>query len=181
VTTEVGQHQMWTAQFFRFTRPRQFLTSGGLGTMGYGFPAAIGAQMANPKSTVVCVAGDASFIMNVQELATCVQYGVPVKVAIINNGFLGMVRQWQELFHGSRYSETVQMQPDFVKLAEAFGATGLRASKASEVRPTIEKMLATEGPVIADFYVSKEENVYPMVPAGAALSEMLLGPKPEKE
>jgi acetolactate synthase-1/2/3 large subunit len=180
VTTEVGQHQMWTAQFFRFQRPRQFLTSGGLGTMGYGFPAAIGAQMANPKSTVVCVAGDASFIMNVQELATCVQYGVPVKVAIINNGFLGMVRQWQELFHGSRYSETVQMQPDFVKLAEAFGATGLRAKTASEVRPTIEKMLATEGPVIADFHVSQEENVYPMVPAGAALSEMLLGPKEGK-
>ncbi len=179
ITTEVGQHQMWAAQYFRFRRPRQWLTSGGLGTMGYGFPAAIGAQMANPKSTVLCVAGDASFIMNVQELATCVQYGVPVKVAIINNGFLGMVRQWQELFHESRYSETVQMQPDFVKLAEAFGATGLRAKTAADVRPTIDKMLSTPGPVVADFCVSKEENVFPMVPAGAALSEMIL--KPSKE
>jgi acetolactate synthase-1/2/3 large subunit len=180
VTTEVGQHQMWTAQFFRFQRPRQFLTSGGLGTMGYGFPAAIGAQIANPRATVLCVAGDASFIMNVQELATCIQYGIPVKVAIINNGFLGMVRQWQELFHDSRYSQTVQMQPDFVKLAEAFGATGLRAARVEEVRPAIDRMLATPGPVIVDFCVSKEENVYPMVPAGAALSEMLLEPSGEK-
>src|SRR5262249_62352498 len=148
---EAGRHPMWTAQFFRFPRPRQFLTSGGLGTRGYGFPAAIGAQMANPKSTVVCVAGDASFIMNVQELATCVQYRIPVKVAIINNGFLGMVRQWQELFHGSRYSETVQMQPDFVKLAEAFGATGLRATRVDEVGPVIEQMLAGPGPVLVEF------------------------------
>jgi len=177
VTTEVGQHQMWTAQFYKFARPRQWLTSGGLGTMGYGFPAAVGAQVAHPQATVLCVAGDGSFLMNVQELATCVQYRIPVKIAIINNGFLGMVRQWQQLFHGSRYSETEQVQPDFAKLAEAFGAVGLRATRVEEVDSVIERMLAMGGPVVADFVVAKEDNVYPMVPAGAALSEMILEKK----
>lgn len=175
VTTEVGQHQMWTAQFFEFLQPRTFLSSGGLGTMGYGLPAALGAQAAFPKRQVIDISGDGSFQMNSQELATLVQYRLPVKIAILNNNFLGMVRQWQQLFFDKRYSQTCMELPiDFVKLAEAYGATGMRTSKPEEVEEVIKKAFATEGPVIMEFKVAREENVMPMVPAGAGLNEMVL-------
>ena len=175
ITTEVGQNQMWTAQFFHFDRPGKFVTSGGLGTMGFGLPAAIGAQVACPDELVVDVAGDGSIQMNIQEMATAVQCGLPVKVVILNNGYLGMVRQWQELFYEKRYACTCMAgQPDFVKLAEAYGATGLRATRSEEVQSVLEKGLATPGPVIMDFAVEREESVYPMVPAGAPITEMLL-------
>ena len=175
ITTEVGQNQMWTAQFFTFTKPRTLITSGGLGTMGYGLPAAIGAQVAFPDKTVIDIAGDGSFQMNIQELATAVQYNLPVKVAILNNHCLGMVRQWQQLFCDQRYSQTIfEVVPDFVKLAEAYGAVGLRATKPEEVEPVIREALATPRPVVMDFVVDQNECVYPMVPAGAALTEMLL-------
>jgi len=175
VSTEVGQNQMWAAQYFRLEEPRCWLTSGGLGTMGYGFPAAIGAQAAFPDRVVIDIAGDGSIQMNIQELATAVQYELPVKVAILNNGFLGMVRQWQELFYDRRYSHTrMDVAPDFVKLAEAYGALGLRATRPGEVRPVIEQALAHPGPVLMDFHVDPEEGVYPMVPAGAPLTKMLL-------
>ena len=175
VTTEVGQHQMWSAQFYKPRAPRLFLTSGGLGTMGYGFPAAMGAQVAFPDKVVIDIAGDGSIQMNIQELATVVQYRLPVKIAILNNGFLGMVRQWQELFYDRRYSYTcMSVAPDFVKLAEAYGAVGLRATKPSEVVPTIKKALSISRPVVMDFVVEREEGVYPMVPAGASIDEMLL-------
>jgi len=175
ITTEVGQNQMWTAQFFTFTKPRTLLTSGGLGTMGYGFPAAIGAQVAFPEKTIIDIAGDGSFQMNIQELATAVQYNLPVKVAILNNHCLGMVRQWQQLFCDRRYSQTLfEVVPDFVKLAEAYGAIGLRAAKPEEVEPVIRQALALRRPVVMDFVVDRDECVYPMVPAGAALTEMLL-------
>jgi acetolactate synthase-1/2/3 large subunit len=175
ITTEVGQNQMWTAQFYKFLRPRTLLTSGGLGTMGYGLPAAIGAQVAFPNATVVDIAGDGSIQMNIQELMTAVQFRLPVKVAILNNRFLGMVRQWQELFYDGRYSSTcLNCSPDFVKLAEAYGAVGLRATKASEVVPLLKEALRVKRPVIMDFVVSREENVTPIVPAGAAIHDMLL-------
>jgi len=175
ITTEVGQHQMWTAQFFDFMRPRTFLTSGGLGTMGFGLPGALGAQSAFPDRQVIDISGDGSFQMNSQELATLVQYRLPVKIAILNNNFLGMVRQWQQLFFNRRYSQTCMELPiDFVKLAEAYGATGLRASTPGEVEDVIRKGLETPGPVIMEFKVSREENVMPMVPAGAGLNEMVL-------
>ena len=175
ITTEVGQNQMWTAQFYKFNKPRHFVTSGGLGTMGFGLPAAIGAQMAFPDKLVIDVAGDGSIQMNIQELATARQYNCPVKIAILNNGHLGMVRQWQELFYDKRYSSTIMnVTPDFVKLAAAYGAVGLRATKKSEVVPVIKEAFATNNLVIMDFFVAKEENVYPMVPAGKATTEMLL-------
>jgi len=175
ITTEVGQNQMWAAQFYRFNHPRRFITSGGLGTMGYGLPAAIGAQIAFPDKCVIDIAGDGSIQMNIQELATAKQYNCPVKVAILNNGFLGMVRQWQELFYDKRYSSTVMdVCPDFVELAKAYGAVGLRATKTSEVEPVIKEALATDNIVLMDFAVSPEEGVYPMVPAGKANTEMLL-------
>jgi acetolactate synthase-1/2/3 large subunit len=175
ITTEVGQNQMWAAQFYRFNTPRRFVTSGGLGTMGYGLPAAIGAQIAFPDKHVIDIAGDGSIQMNIQELATARQYGCPVKVAILNNGFLGMVRQWQELFYGKRYSSTVMdVTPDFVELAKSYGAVGLRATKVSEVEPVIKEALATDNIVVMDFAVAPEEGVYPMVPAGKATTEMLL-------
>ncbi len=175
ITTEVGQNQMWTAQFYKFNKPRHFVTSGGLGTMGFGLPAAIGAQMAFPDKLVIDIAGDGSIQMNIQELATARQYNCPVKIAILNNGYLGMVRQWQELFYDKRYSSTIMnVTPDFVKLAEAYGAVGLRATKKSEVVPVIKEAFATDNLVIMDFFVAKEENVYPMVPAGKATTEMLL-------
>jgi acetolactate synthase-1/2/3 large subunit len=175
ITTEVGQNQMWTAQFFRFKKPRTLLTSGGLGTMGFGFPAAIGAQVAFPDKTVIDIAGDGSFQMNIQEMATAVQYNLPVKVAILNNQCLGMVRQWQQLFCDRRYSQTIfEAAPDFVKLAEAYGGVGLRATKVDEVEPVIREALSIRKPVIMDFWVDRNECVYPMVPPGAALSEMLL-------
>lgn len=175
ITTEVGQNQMWTAQFFTFTKPRTLITSGGLGTMGFGFPAAIGAQVAFPEKTVIDIAGDGSFQMNIQELATAVQYNLPVKVAILNNHCLGMVRQWQQLFCDQRYSQTIfEVVPDFVKLAEAYGAVGLRATKPEEVEPVLHEALAIRKPVVMDFLVDRDECVYPMVPAGASLTEMLL-------
>jgi len=175
VTTEVGQHQMWAAQFFEFTQPRTFLSSGGLGTMGYGLPAAPGAQAAFPKRQVIDISGDGSFQMNSQELATLVQYRLPVKIVILNNNFLGMVRQWQQLFFDKRYSQTCMELPiDFVKLAEAYGATGLRATKPGEVEDVIRQAFETPGPVIMEFKISREENVMPMVPAGAGINEMLL-------
>ena len=175
VTTEVGQHQMWTAQFFDFTQPRTFLSSGGLGTMGYGLPAALGAQAAFPDRQVIDISGDGSFQMNSQELATLVQYRLPVKIVILNNNFLGMVRQWQQLFFDKRYSQTCMELPiDFVKLAEAYGATGLRATEPGQVEDVIRQAFDTPGPVIMEFKISREENVMPMVPAGAGINEMLL-------
>ncbi len=175
VTTEVGQNQMWAAQYYHFNRPNQFITSGGLGTMGFGLPAAIGAQMACPDQLVVDVAGDGSIQMNIQEMATAVQYNLPVKVIILNNRYLGMVRQWQDLFYDKRYSSTtLDHNPDFVKLAEAFGAKGLRATKPEEVEKVLKEGLETEGAVIMEFVVDREENVYPMVPAGKAITDMLL-------
>ncbi len=175
ISTEVGQNQMWAAQYYKFDKPRTFLTSGGLGTMGYGFPAAIGAQAAFPNRLVIDIAGDGSIQMNIQELITAVSYKLPVKVAILNNGYLGMVRQWQQLFYKGRYSQTsLEYSPDFVKVAEAYGAIGLRATKPQEVETAIKSALNTNAPVFIDFVVEKEENVYPMVPAGAPLSRMLL-------
>jgi acetolactate synthase-1/2/3 large subunit len=175
ITTEVGQNQMWAAQFYKFNHPRRLLTSGGLGTMGYGLPAAIGAQMAFPEATVIDVAGDGSIQMNIQELATARECGAPVKIAILNNNYLGMVRQWQELFYNRHYASTVmEVTPDFVALAQAYGAVGLRAKTKAEVEPVIKEALATKNLVIMDFSISREEGVFPMVPAGKPTTEMLL-------
>jgi acetolactate synthase-1/2/3 large subunit len=175
ITTEVGQNQMWAAQFYHFDQPNSFITSGGLGVMGYGFPAAIGAKIACPDRMVFDIAGDGSIQMNIQEMATAVANNIPVKIAILNNGCLGMVRQWQELFYEKRYAQTLlKGNPDFVKLAEAYGAVGLRASKPEEVTPVIKKALSINRPVVMDFVVCEEECVSPMVPAGAAMTEMLL-------
>jgi len=176
ITTEVGQNQMWAAQYFQFIKPRTLLTSGGLGTMGYGFPAAIGAQAAFPNKLVIDISGDGSFQMNSQELATAVQYQLPIKIAILNNGYLGMVRQWQEFFYGKRYASSCLegISPDFVKLAEAYGAVGLKATKPEEVVPILKKAFSISKPVIIDFLVDPEENVYPMVPAGEPLNQMRL-------
>ena len=175
ITTEVGQNQMWAAQYYHFDRPNHFITSGGLGCMGFGLPAAIGAQMACPDKLVVDIAGDGSIQMNIQEMATAVQSALPVKVVILNNAYLGMVRQWQELFYEKRYACTgMDCAPDFVKLAEAYGAMGLRATKPEEVEAVLKEGLAAPGPVIMDFKVDREESVYPMVPAGAPITEMLL-------
>lgn len=176
IATEVGQNQMWAAQFYQYTKPRTFISSGGLGTMGYGFPASIGAQIGCPDKVVFDIAGDGSFQMNIQELATAVNYKVPVKIAILNNGYLGMVRQWQELFFHRRYSQVdIKNGPDFVKVAEAYGAQGIRVDRAEEVEPALKKALEISGPVVIDFKVSREENVYPMVPAGVALTQMIEG------
>ncbi|MFH1655403.1 MAG: biosynthetic-type acetolactate synthase large subunit [Candidatus Omnitrophota bacterium] len=175
VVTEVGQNQMWAAQWYKYSKPRTFLSSGGLGTMGYGFPAAIGAKLGAPKKTVVDIAGDGSIQMNIQELATAVTYKIPVKLAVLNNGYLGMVRQWQELFYKKRYSYTTLNNPDFVKLAESYGAVGIRVTKNKEVRPAIEKAIATDNLVLLDFHIEPEENVYPMVPAGEAINRMIGG------
>ncbi len=175
VATDVGQHQMWTAQFFGFREPRTLLSSGGLGTMGFGLPAAMGAQAAFPGRQVIAICGDGGFQMNMQELATLVQNRLPVKIVILNNNFLGMVRQWQELFFDKRYSQTCMELPiDFIKLAEAFGATGFQATKPDEVETTIKKAFETPGPVIMEFKIAREEKVLPMVPAGASLNEMVL-------
>jgi acetolactate synthase-1/2/3 large subunit len=180
IATDVGQHQMWTAQFHRFPAPRAFLSSGGLGAMGYGLPAAIGAQTAFPQQVVFDIAGDGSIQMNIQELATLVQYHLPVKIAVLNNRSLGMVRQWQSMFLGGRFSETLmEVQPDFVRLAEAYGVLGLRASRTEEVVPCLERALSRQGPVLIDFHVDPHENVYPMVPPGRGNHEMILGGTPE--
>jgi acetolactate synthase-1/2/3 large subunit len=182
ICTEVGQNQMWAAQFFKYNKPRTWLSSGGLGTMGYGFPAALGAQMAHPNKTVIDIAGDGSIQMNIQELATAVINKLPVKIAILNNRFLGMVRQWQELFFKERYSHTdLDVIPDFVKVAEAYNAVGLRAEKPGEVEPVIKEALKTKRPVMMDFVCDWKEKVYPMVPAGAAIDEMLLPQQAEKK
>jgi len=176
VTTEVGQHQMWAAQFLPFEKPNRWMTSGGLGTMGYGLPAAMGVQVAHPDALVIDVAGEASILMNIQEMSTLSQYRLPVKIFILNNEYMGMVRQWQELLHGGRYSESyMESLPDFVKLAESFNAVGLRAEKPSELDGIIEEMIAVDRPVIADILVDKTENCFPMIPSGAAHHEMLLG------
>jgi len=176
ICTEVGQNQMWAAQFYKYTQPRTFISSGGLGTMGYGFPAAIGAQLARPDKRVVDIAGDGSIQMNIQELIVAVQHRLPVIIAILNNGFLGMVRQWQQLFFDKRYSHTcIDFAPDFVKLAEAYGAEGMRISTYDEVAPALQKALSiTDRPIIMDFIVSREENVYPMVPAGQSFKEIIM-------
>ena len=175
ITTEVGQHQMWAAQYYRFEDPNRWMTSGGLGTMGNGIPAAVGVQVAHPKSLVIDIAGEASVQMTMQELSTAVQYRLPIKIFILNNEYMGMVRQWQELLHGGRYSSSYsEALPDFVKLAEAYGATGIRAETPDELDDAIKKMIATDGPVIFDCIVTKDENCFPMIPSGAAHNEMLL-------
>ncbi|MEQ8442778.1 MAG: acetolactate synthase 3 large subunit [Alphaproteobacteria bacterium] len=182
ITTEVGQHQMWAAQHFHFQKPNRWMTSGGLGTMGYGLPAAVGTQLGNPDGLVIDIAGEASILMNIQELSTAVQYRLPVKVFILNNEYMGMVRQWQELLHGGRYSESYsEALPDFVKLADAYGLKGLRAETPADLDGTIDEMLAHDGPVIADIVVDKAENCFPMIPSGAAHNDMLLGPVGEGE
>ncbi|WP_363315417.1 biosynthetic-type acetolactate synthase large subunit [Thermosulfurimonas sp.] len=175
VATEVGQNQMWTAQYYKFDRPRTLITSGGLGTMGFGFPAAIGAQMGNPGKLVIDVAGDGSIQMNIQEMATAMEQGLPIKVIILNNGYLGMVRQWQELFYERRYSAVkFQVLPDFVKLAEAYGALGLRATRPEEVEPVLKQALESDRLTLVDIHIAPEEGVFPMVPAGRATTEMIL-------
>ena len=180
ITTEVGQHQMWAAQFFKFEEPNRWMTSGGLGTMGYGFPAALGVQVAHPDSLVIDVAGEASFLMNIQELSTIAQYDLPVKVFIVNNQWMGMVRQWQELLHGGRYSQSyMDSLPDFVKLAESFGLVGIRATRPEELGDKIQEMIETPRPVLFDCLVDQAENCFPMIPSGAAHYEMLLGPEDE--
>ena len=182
ITTEVGQHQMWAAQFYGFEEPNRWMTSGGLGTMGYGFPAALGVQVAHPDALVIDIAGEASFLMNIQELSTVTQYRLPVKVFVVNNQWMGMVRQWQELLHGERYSESyVDSLPDFVKLAESFGAVGLRAERPEEVDDKIMEMIETPKPVIFDCRVDQTENCFPMIPSGAAHYDMLLGPDDRAE
>jgi acetolactate synthase-1/2/3 large subunit len=180
ITTEVGQHQMWAAQFFKFDEPYHWMTSGGLGTMGYGLPAAIGVQIAHPEALVIDIAGEASILMNIQEMSTAAQYRLPVKIFILNNQYMGMVRQWQELLHGGRYSESYTAAlPDFVKLAEAFGATGRRVELPCDLDDAIAWMLAEPGSVILDVAVDQAENCFPMIPSGAAHNEMLLGPEDE--
>jgi len=182
ITTEVGQHQMWAAQHFRIETPNHWMTSGGLGTMGYGLPAAMGVQVAHPEALVIDIAGEASVLMNIQEMGTLAQYRLPVKVFILNNQYMGMVRQWQELLHGGRYSESYSAAlPDFVKLADAFHAKGLRAERVEQVDDVIREMLATDGAVIADIAVDPKENCFPMIPSGAAHNEMILGPEHEDE
>jgi acetolactate synthase-1/2/3 large subunit len=181
ITTEVGQHQMWAAQLFKFETPFHWMTSGGLGTMGYGLPAAIGVQIAHPEALVIDIAGEASILMNIQEMSTACQYRLPVKVFILNNQYMGMVRQWQELLHGGRYSESYTASlPDFVKLADAFGAVGLRVEAPGDVDRAIREMLAVDRAVIVDVAVDQTENCFPMIPSGAAHNEMLLGPEDKK-
>jgi acetolactate synthase-1/2/3 large subunit len=178
ISTEVGQHQMWAAQYFRFDQPNRWMTSGGLGTMGYGLPAAMGAQIAHPEAMCIDIAGEASILMNIQEMATLAQYRLPVKVFILNNQYMGMVRQWQELLHGSRYSESYsEALPDFVKLADAFHGVGMRATCVDELDDVIRAMLADPRAVIADIAVDQKENCYPMIPSGAAHNDMILGPE----
>ncbi|CEO88937.1 biosynthetic-type acetolactate synthase large subunit [Syntrophaceticus schinkii] len=176
ITTEVGQNQMWAAQYYKAIKPRCFISSGGLGTMGYGLPAAVGAQTGCPDDLVISVSGDGSFQMNMQELATIVQCQLPVKIAILNNGYLGMVRQWQELFHDKRYSQTELIPvPDYVKLAEAYGIKGCRVQRSEDVRPVLEQAIKHPGPVLMDFVVAKDENVYPMVPPGGSINKDAMG------
>ena len=182
ITTEVGQHQMWAAQYYKFNKPNRWMTSGGLGTMGFGLPAAIGVQIANPGKLVVDIAGEASVLMTMQEMSTAVQYKLPIKIFILNNQYMGMVRQWQELLHEKNYSESYSAAlPDFVKLAEAYGCVGIRASKPSELDEKINEMINTDRPVIFDCLVDKTENCYPMIPSGKAHNQMILGPEDENK
>jgi len=180
ITTEVGQHQMWAAQFFRFDEPNRWMTSGGLGTMGYGLPAAVGVQLAHPDALVIDIAGEASVLMTMQEMSTAVQYRLPIKIFILNNEYMGMVRQWQQLLHGNRISESyMESLPDFVKLAEAYGAVGLRAEKPDELDDAIAEMISIDRPVIFDCRVHKLANCFPMIPAGEAHNNMILGDEPD--
>ena len=182
ITTEVGQHQMWAAQHYKFNKPNRWMTSGGLGTMGYGLPAAVGVQVAHPNKLVIDIAGEASVLMTMQEMSTAVQYSLPIKIFIINNEYMGMVRQWQELLHDKNYSESYTAAlPDFVKLAEAYGCVGIRATSPEELDDKIIEMINTDRPVIFDCRVDKEENCFPMIPSGKAHNQMLLGPKDQKE
>ena len=182
ITTEVGQHQMWAAQHYKFDKPNRWMTSGGLGTMGYGLPAAVGVQVAHPKKLVIDIAGEASVLMTMQEMSTAVQYSLPIKIFILNNEYMGMVRQWQELLHEKNYSESYTAAlPDFVKLAEAYGCVGIRAKTPNELDDKIIEMINTDRPVIFDCMVDKEENCFPMIPSGKPHNEMLLGPKDQKE
>jgi acetolactate synthase-1/2/3 large subunit len=176
ITTEVGQHQMWAAQFYQFQEPNRWMTSGGLGTMGYGLPAAVGVQLAHPKSLVIDIAGEASVLMTMQEMSTAVQYKLPIKIFIINNQYMGMVRQWQELLHGGRYSHSyTEALPDFVKLAEAYHAVGIRCEKPGDLDDAIKDMISVDKPVIFDCVVDQNENCFPMIPSGRAHNEMILG------
>ena len=182
ITTEVGQHQMWAAQHYKFNKPNRWMTSGGLGTMGYGLPAAVGVQIAHPKKLVIDIAGEASVLMTMQEMSTAVQYNLPIKIFILNNEYMGMVRQWQELLHDKNYSESYTAAlPDFVKMAEAYGCVGIRAKTPEELDDKIIEMLNTDRPVIFDCLVDKQENCYPMIPSGKPHNQMLLGPKDQKE
>jgi acetolactate synthase-1/2/3 large subunit len=175
IATGVGQHQMWAAQFYRWRRPRQMITSGGLGTMGFGLPSAMGAQLGRPGEIVIDIDGDASYLMTCYELATIAEYNIPVKVAILNNDFQGMVKQWQDLFYERRYSNTPMKNPNFSAMAEAFGVRGIRCEHKCDVEKTVKEMLAHKGPVVVDFYVEPNEHVYPMVPSGKGLHEMEMG------
>ena len=182
ITTEVGQHQMWAAQHYKFDKPNRWMTSGGLGTMGYGLPAAVGVQVAHPNKLVIDIAGEASVLMTMQEMSTAVQYSLPIKIFILNNEYMGMVRQWQELLHDKNYSESYTAAlPDFVKLAEAYGCVGIRATKPEELDDKIIEMINTDRPVIFDCVVDKKENCFPMIPSGKPHNQMLLGPKDQKE
>jgi len=182
ITTEVGQHQMWAAQHYKFNKPNRWMTSGGLGTMGYGLPAAVGVQIAHPKKLVVDIAGEASILMTIQEISTAVQYNLPIKIFILNNQYMGMVRQWQELLHEKNYSESYsEALPDFVKLAEAYGCVGIRAKSPEELDKKIQEMIDIDRPVIFDCHVDQDENCFPMIPSGKPHNQMLLGPKDQEE
>jgi acetolactate synthase-1/2/3 large subunit len=182
ITTEVGQHQMWAAQHYKFNKPNRWMTSGGLGTMGYGLPAAVGVQVAHPKKLVIDIAGEASILMTMQEISTAIQYNLPIKIFILNNQYMGMVRQWQELLHEKNYSESYsEALPDFVKLAEAYGCVGIRAKSPNELDGKIEEMINIDKPVIFDCHVDQDENCFPMIPSGKPHNQMLLGPKDQEE
>jgi len=182
ITTEVGQHQMWAAQHYKFNKPNRWMTSGGLGTMGYGLPAAVGVQVAHPKKLVIDIAGEASILMTMQEISTAVQYNLPIKIFILNNQYMGMVRQWQELLHEKNYSESYsEALPDFVKLAEAYGCVGIRAQNPDELDEKINEMINIDKPVIFDCHVDQDENCFPMIPSGKPHNQMLLGPKDQEK